>query len=253
MSIKSLFLIGNKISHSLSYRIYNVLFKKYSLPMIYSNLDLDKDYSQRFVELIPGIDNLLGMNATYPYKKLLKRAGTPDEKTIDIGGANILYKKDRGLFVSNTDGQGIVRAIMRNKIKAKKVALLGTGITSRAIAHELYKDVKKLVVYTRDIRKINNKAFFSEKGIVLDEYMNINKNNFDVIFNVTPVSFDMLDLKEKINCGKLFDVNYNNGSYCDFNGIYLLVEQALINFRIWTGIDADSDYDYLFELLTGEN
>ena len=181
------------------------------------------------------------------------KAGKPDQKTIDIGGGNLLYIKDDNYIISNTDGQGIARSIKRNNIRAEKVALLGTGITARSIAYELFNDINKLVVYTRDLQKVNNKAFFSEKGIVLDEYENIENEDFDLIINVTPVSFDTLDLKEKINCDKLFDVNYNNRCHCDFNGIYLLIEQALINFRIWTGIDADKDYDYLFELLTGEN
>ncbi|PLX19008.1 MAG: hypothetical protein C0601_03080 [Candidatus Muiribacterium halophilum] len=253
MSTRSLFLIGNNISHSLSYKIYGYLFKKYDINMIYSNIDINPLGAKSFLSILPCIQNITGLNATYPYKQLLLEYGEADNITNEIGGANILYYSSDKIKVDNTDGPGIVNFVKRYKIKTNRIAILGTGITARAFSYNLLKRCDLIDVYSREPNKVNNKSFFSEKGIVIKDYNELCTVYYDIIFNVTPVSFEALDLKETINCGKLFDVNYNCLNYDYFNGIYLLIEQALINFRIWTGIDADCEYKQLFELLTGEN
>ena len=67
--MKKFFVIGNKVSKSLSPTIFNYWFKKHNIDAHYGHLELnDKNFESKIKELLTKRD-LAGLNITIPYKE----------------------------------------------------------------------------------------------------------------------------------------------------------------------------------------
>ncbi|MFW5782747.1 MAG: shikimate dehydrogenase family protein [Candidatus Muiribacteriaceae bacterium] len=203
------------------------------------------------------IKEVAGINITFPFKKEAMQ-NCPHRKSARayaIGGINIVYCGDSGeAFCDNTDGEGFCRFLSRHDIEPESILLLGTGITSRSILYSLRENnIKCLSVCTRDKSGIYDSDFFSSRDICIREYGDIHPGDYELIINTTPVGFDSLGLKTEDYCGRLFEVKYSEPTCAEYNGIELLIEQALVNFRLFTGYDVDNRYWELKKYLSGVN
>ncbi|MCK9224369.1 MAG: hypothetical protein M0R46_07215 [Candidatus Muirbacterium halophilum] len=258
MFIDSYFLIGEDISRSLSPEIYNFLFKKYNLNNCYSGFSFSINVFDEVISALIKIKNLQGFNVTYPFKKEIVKYTEPSEDVKIIGGANTVIKIKNRFFSFNTDGDGFVNFIKRNKILSKNFIIAGTGITAKSIAYSLYKNFNiKPVFITRNKYKANKDEFLKKYSNDLIEYNDIKRYRGYFFVNSTPVNVIDNKLKTNFDCDKIFDVNYNINNLAFYNGVILLIEQALINFKIFTGIDVFDDYycidKYLTEVIKNGN
>lgn len=164
-------LIGEKLSHSFSKEIHNVL----------------ADYLYEIKEISP--ENLKGfmllkdfkaINVTIPYKEaVIPYLDEISKSAKEIGAVNTVINKDGKLFGFNTDFLGLRELITYNKItlKGKKVLILGSGGTSKT-ALAVAKSLDAAEVY-----RVSRKS--GESLITYAEAYE-NHKNAEVIINTTP-------------------------------------------------------------------
>ena len=206
-------LIGENVTYSFSPEIHNQFNNNN-----YSLLSLDDN---QFNEFILSRD-FKGINVTMPYKeKVIPYLDYIDETARKIGVVNTIINKDGKLLGYNTDAEGFLYLIKRNKInvQGKKVLILGNGATSKTIKHVLIKlGAKNIYVVSRTKTKtavdyLEASKLFETQIIInttpLGMYPNINQkpdidlNNYpyleaciDVVYN--PYKTKLLrDAKQK--------------------------------------------------------
>ncbi len=164
--------IGQRLAHSFSKEIHNAL-ADYEYRLIEIPRDrLDAFMTERKFKAI---------NVTIPYKELvIPHLYKIDDAAREIGAVNTIVNRDGLLFGYNTDFYGLSELIRHKEIEiaGKKVAILGTGGTSktaRAVAKAL--GASHILVVSR--KK-------SEDTITYDELYSCH-SDINIIINTTPV------------------------------------------------------------------
>lgn len=165
-------LIGEKLGHSFSKIIHERL----------------RDYTYELTEVAKGdIDayfekaDFIAVNVTIPYKEaVIPHLDYIEPRAREIGAVNTVVKRESGLHGYNTDIYGMDLLIKHAgiEISGKKVAILGTGGTSRtanACARELC--AKEIITVSR--RK--------KDGVVTYDELSLYHSDIEIIINTTPV------------------------------------------------------------------
>ena len=254
--IKEFGCIGKKLGHSFSKEIHNAI----------------SDYEYELCELTPeelegffGARSFLGINVTVPYKEvIIPFIDVLDETAKAIGAVNTVIKDQGGKLIGyNTDFYGMSELIRHARIviKDKKVAILGTGGTSktaRAVATHL--GAKEIITVSRDPN--GDQITYGE---LLSEHANT-----DVIINTTPVGMypnsyeSVVDLNSFENLSGVIDAVYNplrtelirgaiERGIAAEGGLYMLVAQAVRASEIFLGkVYPDGTTDSVFEKILKE-
>lgn len=164
--------IGEKLSHSFSKEIHNALSDyEYNIIEIPRN-ELDSFMAERSFKAI---------NVTIPYKELvIPHLYEIDIHAKEIGAVNTIVNRDGKLYGYNTDFYGLSELInhIGISIKDKRVAILGTGGTSktaRAVVKAL--GASEIIIVSR---KANGDTISYTE--LYENYSDI-----DIIINTTPV------------------------------------------------------------------
>ena len=228
--------IGEHLKHSFSKEIHNVLADyEYEIKEI-AKQDLDTFLVERKFKAI---------NVTIPYKEaVIPHLSFIDEHAELIGAVNTVVNKDGKLFGYNTDFYGMTELIKHAgvTIKGKKVAILGTGGTSKtAFAVTNSMGAKEVIVVSR--KK-------SDKTIDYNDLILLHKD-VEVIINTTPCgmypnNYSMpVDIDEFSKLEGVIDAVYNplrtqlvskalkKGIKAE-GGLYMLVAQAVKACEIFT-------------------
>lgn len=265
---KSIIILGYPLNHTLSPLIHNYAFKYHNLDYVYSAYPITPEnftkLGKDFFKILP----IYGGNVTIPFKEIIFNC--LDKFTADaseIGAVNTFYKKDGELWGDNTDLYGFIKSLddYRSNIENKKVIVLGTGGSSKAVCTGLYKlKAKEIIIISRD--KYKSKVFsdnynikYKSGNFLYDDYSYFENseslNNIGAIINTTPLGmYDEYspinkDVILKINSDCLFyDLIYNPEKtpflrYANetgktvLNGKLMLIYQAAKAFNIWTGYE----------------
>jgi len=202
-----------------------------------------------------------GGNVTTPHKvaivKLLDRIG---ESASLMGAVNCIVRRGRELVGENTDGKGFVQSLReKTDPRGKSVVILGAGGAARAIAVELsLAGCGAIAVVNRD----------PERGTALSKLVRNARfvpwtgdfrvpESTDVVVNATSIGLypDVaaripLDVATLVPRMVVADVIPNppetrlvrdaRGRGCTvLDGLGMLVNQGVIGFKYWTGIDAE--------------
>ena len=166
-------LIGEKLGHSFSREIHNLLASyTYDLKELPKN-ELDTFMKSR---------NFKGINVTIPYKEsVIPYLDEIDEAAKAIGAVNTIVNREGRLIGYNTDFYGMRELLLSRSIRIEKrfVAVLGTGGTSKTACA-----VSKSLGASRIVRVSRNPH--SDGDISYDELEAI-KTNIQIIINTTPV------------------------------------------------------------------
>ena len=104
--MKKLYVVGNKVSKSLSPTIFNYWFKKYNINASYRYLELTEKNFHRKIEEVLKKKDTLGLNVTIPFKnKIIKHLGKIDAHAKKIGAVNCVTNK-KTINGTNTDWTG---------------------------------------------------------------------------------------------------------------------------------------------------
>ena len=215
------------------------------------------------------IFGMKGINLTMPHKiKVLPYLDELSPAAEIIGAVNTVIQKEGKLFGENTDGKGFVTALKNSgeTLDKKNVTILGAGGAARAIAVECaLNGAAHINIINRSIEKGEELASLIQmKTDSSAKYLNW-KNNMeipsdtDILIKATSIGFyqnvtDKPDIDytaitpEMCVCDVIFNPAETiflksaaeNGAKT-ITGLGMLVQQAALNFTLWTGVEAPVD------------
>ena len=210
-----------------------------------------------------------GINLTIPFK--VEGVQYLDELSPAaqiIGAVNIVVNDDGKLWGENTDGKGLLTSFCNEgvSVEGKNITVLGAGGASRAICVECaLAGAKKITVANilREqgeelVRLIRERTNADAEFLMWDHAITIPEDT-DILSNATSVGlYPNVNDKPNINYDSIqshfvvSDVIFNDPRTLflgeakkrgtkTINGLGMLVNQAALNFKLWTGVDAPID------------
>ncbi|MBQ2933142.1 MAG: shikimate dehydrogenase [Clostridia bacterium] len=220
--------IGEKLTHSFSKEIHNLLF----------------DYDYKIQEIPKGeLHNFMtrkdfkAINVTIPYKQdVIPYLDWISDTAMQIGAVNTIINRDGKLYGYNTDFSGMTALIKRQgiEIKDKTVLVLGSGGTSKtAVAVAKSLDAKAVIRVSRT----------AKEDCITYEDMYERFCDAEVIINTTPCGMypniigEPIDIDRFTNLEAVVDAIYNplrsnlvvkaeQKGINAIGGLYMLVAQA---------------------------
>ena len=212
------------------------------------------------------IFGMKGINLTMPHKiKVLPYLDELSPAAKIIGAVNTVIQKDGKLYGENTDGKGFVTALKNSgeTLEGKKVTILGAGGAARAIAVECaLNGASHINIINRSAGKgeglaslIQSETDSSAQYLTWESSMKIPADT-QILINATSIGFSPnvtdkpdIDYSTITNQMCVCDVIFNpaetiflktaaaNGAKT-VTGLGMLVQQAALNFTLWTGVEA---------------
>ena len=242
-------LIGEKLSHSISPKIHNMIFETLNVNDSYRLFEIPKENIGNLREALKTL-TIRGVNVTIPYKeKVIEYLDEISKEAKNIGAVNTIFNKSGKLIGYNTDYYGF-KYMLEDKninVKGKKVTVLGTGGASKAvITYLLDSHVSEILLVSRKKKDL----YKNEEKIKVIEYKDLKGVLGDIIINTTPVGMypKMQDSPVTLEIIKNYDVlvdliynpletefiklgKENNKITC--SGLMMLVGQAVKAEEIW--------------------
>lgn len=259
-------LIGNPVGHSMSPAIHNAAFTETGQDFVYVACQVEDVASA--LSGMRALGNFRGMSVTIPHKiEVMNHVDEIAEVDRAIGSINTVICDNGKLIGLGTDGPGALKALLDagTDLSDKNVLMLGCGGAARAIAFTLANqtelaelvmldiDEKLLQGLTTDLRNGTDKqissAVMNEASVV--EAM----AKSDVIIHCTPIGMhpkeDVTLVPAELFRAEqvVFDVVYNpletrllkeaKAKGCTtISGVEMFINQAVLQFEQFTGIDA---------------
>lgn len=242
-------LIGEKLSHSISPKIHNMIFETLNVNDSYRLFEIPKENIGNLREALKTL-TIRGVNVTIPYKeKVIEYLDEISKEAKNIGAVNTIFNKSGKLIGYNTDYYGF-KYMLEDKninVTGKKVTVLGTGGASKAvITYLLDSHVSEILLVSRKKKDL----YKNEEKIKVIEYKDLKGVLGDIIINTTPVGMypKMQDSPVTLEIIKNYDVlvdliynpletefiklgKENNKITC--SGLMMLVGQAVKAEEIW--------------------
>ena len=210
-----------------------------------------------------------GFNLTIPHKVAVIPLLDELTKAAEIIGAvNTVIERDGRLIGENTDGKGFLLSLRQNGIdpKGKTVTILGAGGAARAVSVELaLAGAVHINIINRSkergeelsrsiVEKTDAKSTYIpwEKGVSVPEETDllVQCTNIGLYPDVTgrpEINYDSLQ-PEMTACDVVFNrpdtpflQEARKRGLKTVNGLGMLVNQAAMNFELWTGKEAPAD------------
>lgn len=207
-----------------------------------------------------------GGNLTMPHKTaVLPLLDELTDAARIMGAVNCWWRLDDRLLGDNTDGKGFLQSLHgRIDPASRRFAILGAGGAARAIAVELaLAGAAEVLVVNRDAgRGESLAALVAEQIRVPARYLPWHGDfslpaETDVLINATPIGMGNADSRVPLALDSLrpgvivADVVINppntrllreaaEQGCIALDGLGMLINQAAIGFKIWTGLDSDA-------------
>ncbi|KAK9763328.1 3-dehydroquinate dehydratase (3-dehydroquinase) [Basidiobolus ranarum] len=255
---KQFFLFGTPISHSMSPTLHNAGFQALGLPHRYGLYESSTVDPLKEVIHAP---NFGGASVTIPHK--LDIIPLLDEVTAtaqEVGAVNtIIVKETAGgnqtLIGDNTDWLGIYNTAKRALPAAVKLdngLVIGAGGTSRAALYALHRlGVSKIYLFNRTHAKAQALASECKFEVIPIESLNqLSSVNLQVVVSTIPADKSDLELPDHLfqgaTPGVAVELAYKprktsflqqaeKSGWASVEGVQILIEQGLWQFRSWTG------------------
>ncbi|MCK5113234.1 MAG: shikimate dehydrogenase [Phycisphaerae bacterium] len=261
--------IGCPVGHSMSPMIHNTAFDKVGFNGVYVPLLIQPGH-ENFARFMQGIVerphlNFRGFSVTIPHKHNALEFVTPencDELPRTIGAVNTITVDSAGKFRGdNTDYAGAIDAlcdkmkIAREDLASRRVALLGAGGASRALAAALSFYGAEVTIYNRTLLRAETLA--AEFGCVAKPLNDAVATDAEILINCTAIGMHpnvddapVCELSDSLEV--VFDTVYNPletkllamaaAKKClTVSGLDMFVNQAAGQFELWTEIPAPLD------------
>jgi shikimate dehydrogenase len=208
-----------------------------------------------------------GCNLTIPHKvEVIKHLDRTSEAAALMGAVNCVNRVGGELVGENTDGKGFVQSLREVTDPAgKDIVVLGAGGAARAIAVEVaLAGAAKITIVNRDPTRGRELATLVEEKVRVAGQFVQWQGDFavppeaEVVINATSIGLGDAEARVPVAVETLeadmvvADVIFNppqtrlirdaQARGCrTLDGLGMLVNQAVIAFRIWTGQDADAE------------
>ncbi len=208
-----------------------------------------------------------GGNFTIPHKvAVIEYLDRLSEAAELMGAVNCVVREDEMLIGENTDGKGFVQSLRDvTDPKGKKATIMGAGGAARAIAVELgLSGVAELVVVNRTaergealVQLLNDRVKVPTRLVHLSGDF-VLEGDADIFINATSIGLGDADARVPVDEDSLrpslvvADVIFNpprtrlirdaaDRGCTTLDGLGMLVNQGVIGFKIWTGVDPDPE------------
>lgn len=246
-------LIGEKLSHSKSPEIHRLILNEMNIDGDYFLFEIKEKDLKKAIEGFKVL-GFKGINVTIPHKiKIMELLDDISEEAINIGSINtIKFDNDKSIGI-NTDYFGFYELIKKNQIvvEGRRAVVLGTGGAAKTVIKCL-KDLGagEIVVVSR------SKLEVEFEGAKLITYEELNSLGGNIIINCTPIGMSPNIENSPITKNivmqyqTVIDLIYNpletklvkyakELNIPAFNGLYMLVAQAVKAQEFWNGITLD--------------
>ncbi len=236
-------LIGEPVDHSIGHIFHNKRFNNFDQNSIYIKISVNKNELSGFIKYAKDLF-FKGFSVTMPLKKEI--LNFVDKDLSKVGAINTVELKNSKLIGYNTDGKACVSLLLgKINLRNKKVILLGAGGVACAIAHEIRKYTKDVLIFNRDIQKAKKLA--DKLGLLSFSIYDLNdhiQKGYDIIINATSCSMNdhliisseafkegliALDVVSK-PIDTIFLKEAKNKGLKTINGLELFIEQAKSQF-----------------------
>ena len=250
-------LMGDPVEHTLSPVIHNTFAEACGINAVYEAFNVKKGDTENAVK--GGFSlGIQGFNVTVPHKEdVIPFLSGIDPAAEKIGAVNTLVRTESGYKGYNTDYLGIMRQIRKCgfDIMDQNVIMIGAGGAANACLAALFElGASKVYILNRSVEKAKEK-FGSDNRVEvlpLDGFGNIPGEGLFCLqctsVGLSPdtdgAPIEDEDFYKKIN--RAIDIIYNpaetlfmkkvreKGGRAE-NGMYMLLCQALISFKLFTG------------------
>jgi shikimate dehydrogenase len=254
--------IGNPVAHSMSPAIHNRAFTELGLEYVYVAFRVEDVGGA--VAGMRALDNFRGMSVTIPHKvSIIPHLDEVAEVDRQIGSVNTVVNDGGRLTGFGSDGPGALQALRDAGVEpaGKTVTILGSGGAARAIAFTLAATKPaalrllgiiepELNALTRDIA---TKTGATVSGARLDaKTLEARLAESQVLIHCTPVGMHPKTSESAVPSSLLhrdlavMDIVYNPlktqlladaeaRGLKTISGVEMFVNQAVIQFELWTG------------------
>lgn len=209
--------------------------------------------------------HMKGTHITIPHKvSVIPYLDRLTDTAALIGAVNTVYEDHGEMVGENTDGKGFIKSLEDEhiKISGKKAVILGAGGAARAIAVELaLAGTRKIIIVNRSpdrgetlVKLINEKTTAHAEFTLWEGCYNVDEDT-DILVNCTSIglypdtnvpNIDYNTLKfTTVVCdiipNPLHTRFMSKAQACGcktLDGFSMLINQAAVSFKLWTGIDA---------------
>lgn len=252
-------LLGGKLGHSLSPQIHELFFRHTGLQGSYELLETELEALPERMGALR--QSFAGCNVTIPHKlhvmPLLDGIATEAQA---IGAVNTIKFTENGAYGHNTDYFGFGRMLEYNgvHVRGAVTAVLGSGGAARAVVKYLADGgAEKIYLATRSPEKADRHFTEMAAQCEIIDYRRLEEIEGRLLVNCTPVGMFPKTDASPVNAGvsAAFEVSadliYNpaqtlfmrqaeNAGKKAFNGLFMLVAQAVAAQEIWQQQKYDS-------------
>jgi shikimate dehydrogenase len=258
--------IGNPVAHSLSPALHNAAFRELGLDFVYVAFRVE-DLKGALTGM-RALENFRGMSVTIPHKiEAMEYLDEIAEADRSIGSINTIINDNGRLIGLGTDGPGALKALNDGRVDldGKNVLMLGSGGAARAIAFTLalktglanlaILDINENMLHelVTDLKSGTSAAIQCET--LSDKSLAGKMEQSDIIINCTPIGMHPKEGVSLVPDGLfrpgqvVFDVVYTpletklladarSRGLLTISGVEMFINQAVLQFREFTGLDA---------------
>lgn len=255
-AMKQFAVIGHPIEQSRSPELHHAFAKKVGLELHYAKRLAPLDGFVASLHTFFAQPDAIGMNVTVPFKEqAYAECAVLTERAKIAKAVNTLWMQDGKLHGDNTDGQGLVEAILALnwQLKDTHILIIGAGGATRGVIYPLAQaGVKKIVIANRTLARAEQLVADLQQAVPQTQLAAIGLDalagQFDLVINATSASLsgDPLVLPEALQFNAAYEMAYGKPStFLDqakrrgvptSEGFGMLVGQAIEAFSIWNGI-----------------
>jgi shikimate dehydrogenase len=259
------FNFGHELASNPTQTMMEQCFAAAGLNWRYVQFEFDPDTLQFAVEAMKRL-GFRGGNCTMPYKvELVKHLDRLGESASLIGAVNCVVRVESELVGENTDGKGFLQSFRDvADPQDQNVVLLGAGGAARAIAVELaLAGASQFTVVNRTPERGQELAkLINEKTAAKAEFVRwdgtfavptrahtlVDATSIGMGDDAAEVAVDFDSLRSDLVVADVIVSPPNthlirtarDRGCTAIDGLGMVVNQALIAFKLWTGIDADA-------------
>lgn len=257
---RRLAVLGSPIAHSLSPRLHAAAYSALGLPWVYDAIEMD---GARLAGFVDGCDDSWrGLSLTMPLKRdVIPLLDSMDRVATLTGTVNTVLFENGTLRGYNTDVAGITRAFRQHRVEhLDHVVILGGGATaaSALVAASALGATSARVWVRTAARATSMLELGSAVGVAVSLHSFTEQDqaisNPDAVISTLPNGsvVDLVVPEDVRRNSVLFDVAYDpwptamaaawsEVSAQVISGLEMLLEQALVQVRIFVGGDAERE------------